>query len=101
MNLLYAALGTFFLNLPFGYWRGSVRKFSLQWFLAIHIPVPFVILFRFLFHLGFQLYTYPVMVGSFFLGQWIGSFAHKKAFLLKPTSRLEETLEVNEKERGH
>ncbi|TKG90097.1 hypothetical protein EYV94_24130 [Puteibacter caeruleilacunae] len=73
MNLLLATLATFFLNLPFGYWRGGVRKFSWQWFVAIHVPVPFVIGFRYLFELGFQFHTYPLMVGAFFLGQFIGS----------------------------
>jgi len=85
MNLIYAAISIFFLNLPFGYWRGSVKKLSVQWFLAIHIPVPFVILFRFVFHLGFQLYTYPVMVGCFFGGQWIGGLVRKKGYFYKPT----------------
>jgi len=82
MNLLYAAISTFLINLPFGYWRGSVKRFSRQWFLAVHLPVPFVIAFRFGFHLGFQLYTYPVMVGSFFAGQWLGGY-FSRAGLLK------------------
>lgn len=72
MNLLWASLAVFFLNLPFGYWREHVPKLSAPWFLAIHIPVPFVIAMRYLFRLGFQLYTYPAMVGAFFLGQYLG-----------------------------
>ena len=32
------------LNLPFGYWRAGVARFSRGWFLAVHVPVPFVIL---------------------------------------------------------
>ncbi len=67
----------FLLNIPFGYWRGNVKKFSLQWALAIHIPVPFVILLRIYSGMGFQLYTYPVLVGGFFLGQYFG----KKLFI--------------------
>ncbi len=78
MNLLYAALCTLIVNLPFGYWRGGVKKFSRNWFLAVHLPIPLIIAFRYLFHLGFALYTYPVMVGSFFLGQWLGAFYRKK-----------------------
>lgn len=75
MNLFYAAVCTFLINLPFGWWRGKVKKFSKSWFLAVHLPIPFVILFRFGFHLGFQLYTYPAMVGAFFAGQWMGGYA--------------------------
>jgi len=68
----------FLLNLPFGYWRQGVKKFSLQWALAIHLPIPLVVALRFGFHLGFQLYTYPFMVVAFFLGQFIGGKIRKK-----------------------
>ncbi|PKQ65859.1 hypothetical protein BZG02_02315 [Labilibaculum filiforme] len=72
LNLLFAALSTFVLNVPFGYIRQGFKKFSVMWFVSIHAPIPFVILFRHLFGLGFQLYTYPIMVSAFFLGQFIG-----------------------------
>ncbi len=72
LNLLFAALATFFLNIPFGYIRQAYKKLSFKWFVAIHAPIPFVIMFRHLFGLGFQLYTYPIMVGAFFLGQFTG-----------------------------
>ncbi len=72
INLLLAALSTFVLNIPFGYIRQGFKKFSVMWFVCIHAPIPFVILFRHLFGLGFQLYTYPIMVSAFFLGQYGG-----------------------------
>jgi len=72
INLLLAALATFFVNLPFGFIRHGFKKFSFLWFLAIHVPIPFVVLFRYLFGLGFQLYTYPIMVIAFFSGQYAG-----------------------------
>ncbi len=78
MNLFLISLAVFFLNLPFGYWRANVKKLSLQWFLAVHVPVPFVIALRFIGHLGFQLYTYPALVGAFFLGQYAGGWLLKK-----------------------
>ncbi len=78
MNFFLISLVVFFLNIPFGYWRTNVKKFSLQWFLAVHIPVPFVIALRFIGHLGFQLYTYPALVGAFFLGQYGGGWLLKK-----------------------
>jgi hypothetical protein len=65
------------INLPFGYWRAGVPKKSWQWVLAVHIPVPMVIALRYGFHLGFELYTYPFLVGSFFLGQWTGGCIRK------------------------
>ncbi|MCB2206603.1 hypothetical protein KQI65_17810 [bacterium] len=72
MTLLLVTIAVFVLNLPFGYWRESTRKFSLQWILAIHLPVPFVIAMRYLSGLGWQFYTYPFLIGAFFLGQYAG-----------------------------
>ncbi|MCD6597135.1 MAG: hypothetical protein J7L04_05575 [Bacteroidales bacterium] len=89
MNLLYAALCTFLVNLPFGYWRWSLRELSVKWFLAIHLPIPLVIAFRFIFNLGFALYTYPVMIASYFLGQWLGGYFRKKKLAKVKTKHIE------------
>jgi len=78
MNLVYAALLVFVLNIPFGYWRVMEKKFSWQWFVTIHAPIPFVVLLRYAFNLGFALYTYPVMVLAFFSGQFFGKILNKK-----------------------
>ncbi len=77
MRLWTIALVVFLLNLPFGYWRQNVRKFSFQWFLAVHLPVPLVIALRIWGGLGFQFVTYPVLVGAFFLGQFGGGAWHR------------------------
>lgn len=45
---------------------------SRQWFLAIHLPVPLVIAPRVFSGLGWQLVSFPVLVGAFFLGQFVG-----------------------------
>ena len=73
MRLALVALAVFVLNLPFGYWRAGTRKFSWQWALAIHLPVPFVILMRVYSGLGWHWSTFPVMIGAFFLGQFCGA----------------------------
>ena len=78
MNLLFVTIFVFILNLPFGYWRANVRKFSLQWALAVHIPVPFVIAARIFSNIGFELYTYPIIIGAFFLGQFLGKYLYSK-----------------------
>lgn len=77
MKLLVVGLIVLLLNIPFGWWRAGVRKFSLPWILAIHLPVPFVIALRILSGLGFQLITFPVMIGCYFGGQFIGSRLRK------------------------
>jgi hypothetical protein len=60
------------VNIPFGFWRAGVRKFSPAWFVAVHAPVPVAIGLRFASGLGFQWSTLPLFVAAFFGGQWIG-----------------------------
>ena len=72
MSLWTVALLVFLVNLPFGYWRASVRKLSRQWFLALHLPVPLVIALWVFSGLGWNLMSFPVLVGAFFLGQFVG-----------------------------
>jgi hypothetical protein len=76
-RLIIISTIVFLLNIPFGYWRANVKKFSAQWFLAIHIPVPFIVALRILSGIGFGWYTYLFLVGGFFLGQQFGSLVLK------------------------
>jgi hypothetical protein len=78
MHLLFVTIFVFILNLPFGYWRANVRKYGIQWALAIHIPVPFVIAVRIFSNIGFELYTYPILIAAFFLGQYLGQYFYFK-----------------------
>ncbi len=72
MVLLAAGALVFVINLPFGFWRSRVRRLSLPWFLAIHLPVPLVILVRIFAGLGWQLITFPVLIGAYAAGQFLG-----------------------------
>ncbi len=76
MILLVVIFAVFSLNLPFGYWRSTTRKFSLPWVLSVHLPVPGVIALRIFSGLGWQLYTFPLLIGAFFTGQYVGSRLH-------------------------
>jgi hypothetical protein len=62
----------FLLNVPFGYWRYRVKKFSFQWILAIHLPVLIIITGRLIFHTPYSWISLPFNVGAFFLGQFLG-----------------------------
>lgn len=73
MNIVLLTLFVFIINIPSGYWRANVRKFSLQFFLAIHLPVLFIVLFRILTGTGFEYETLLVTVPTFFGGQMTGS----------------------------
>jgi hypothetical protein len=72
VTLWIVAATVFLLNLPFGCWRARVRKFSPQWIMAIHLPVPLVIACRIVSGLGWHFITFPVMIGAFFCGQFVG-----------------------------
>jgi len=78
VNLTVISVIVFIMNIPFGYWRSNVTKFSVQWFLAVHIPIPFIVILRIYSNIGFGWYTYPVVVGSFFLGQRYGSYLRSR-----------------------
>lgn len=72
MKVAIVALLVFLVNIPFGIWRAKQIKKSPKWFLAIHLPIPIVIFLRIYSGMGFQLYTYPILVTAFFLGQLLG-----------------------------
>jgi hypothetical protein len=60
------------VNLPFGFWRAGVKRFTLPWFVAVHAPVPLVVGLRVLSGLGWQLSTVPALAGAFLAGQFFG-----------------------------
>ncbi|EGW37477.1 putative membrane protein [Desulfosporosinus sp. OT] len=61
------------LNIPFGYWRENVNKFSWQWLLAVHFSVPVIVFLRIWLGLGWHWTTFPILVGAYFCGQLIGA----------------------------
>lgn len=65
------------INIPFGYWRDATRRFSVAWFLAVHGPVPLVIGLRLAFGLGWEFSTFPVLIGAYLLGQFLGGRWHR------------------------
>lgn len=77
MGLWLVAAIVFVLNLPFGFWRARVRRFSWPWILAIHLPVPLIIALRIYGGLGWRFITYPVLIGAFFAGQFTGGKADR------------------------
>lgn len=72
-SIWIAAAGIAAINLPFGYWRAGVRKFSVPWFAAVHIPVPIAIGMRLLMHMPLRFVSLPIFVAAFFTGQAIGA----------------------------
>jgi hypothetical protein len=66
------------MNLPFGYWRAGVPKFSRAWFVAVHAPVLLVVALRLLSGLGWNLANVPVLVTAFVAGQLFGGRWRKR-----------------------
>ncbi len=70
MTIIELMLAVFLINLPFGYWRHRAIRFSRQWMMAIHIPVPLVFLLRILSGFGWKIM--PLLMFSFAAGQFAG-----------------------------
>ncbi len=69
-------LAVFIINLPFGYMRSKATRFSRQWMMAIHIPVPFVFLLRIFSGLNWT--VIPLLVLSDVAGQLAGGRLRKR-----------------------
>ena len=74
-----AILATFVVNVPFGYWRAGVAKFSPAWFVAVHAAVPIVIGLRFVLGLPFRWAVFPLFVIAYFGGQTMGARLRQRA----------------------
>ena len=68
----------FIINIPFGYWREGVKKFSFHWFLAVHIPVPIIVVLRLFLGIKLTLPLFLLFVFCYFSGQFTGSLIKKK-----------------------
>ena len=69
--LMLLALG---LNLPLGHLRARAPKFSLRWFVCIHLSIPLIVWARTALGYGWQII--PLTLGSAVLGQYLGARLH-------------------------
>ncbi len=75
MSLSELMLIVFLVNLPFGYFRSRATRFSRQWMMAVHIPVPFIFLLR--IFSGFGWTVIPLLMLSDVAGQFAGGKLRK------------------------
>jgi hypothetical protein len=74
---LTSLLGFAFLaNIPLGYLRQESKKFSLRWFVLIHISIPFIILLR--ISCGFDWKIIPLTLACAVAGQLLGGFFKRR-----------------------
>lgn len=67
---------SFAANVPLGYWRASLRKFSPAWFVAVHLSIPFIIYLR--FRLGVSYLFIPFTLGLAVTGQLLGGLGKSR-----------------------
>jgi hypothetical protein len=72
MGLWTVALLVFIVDLPFGYWRASVRRLSSRWLLAALAPVVVAAALVILSGRGFKLIGFLGVVVAYCLGQFVG-----------------------------
>lgn len=71
--LLFFAFG---VNLPLGYLRESSRRFSLHWFVLVHLSIPFIIALRSM--LGFDWPLIPFTIACAIVGQVVGAHIRRR-----------------------
>lgn len=69
-KLFILVASAFIMNLPLGYLRQGAKKFSFNWFLYIHLSIPFIILIR--VSMGISYWYIPLSLGSAVAGQLAG-----------------------------
>jgi len=76
LKILLVSLLCLILNVPLGIWRERCRKFSWQWFLAIHASIPLIIALR----IGLRLHwvAIPINIAAAVLGQFVGGACARK-----------------------
>lgn len=73
-----AVLAVVGLNLPFGWLRAGVARFTRRWLLYVHLPVPAVVALRLLLGLGWHWTTYPLLIGAYAAGQLGGGWLRRR-----------------------
>ena len=76
LNISILVLIAVALNVPFGAWRATTDRLSLRWFLAVHLPIPFILFLR--VASGHTWRVIPLMIAASVAGQLLGSWAYTR-----------------------
>jgi len=74
--VLLITMLTFVVHIPFGYLRSKSAKYSLKWFIYIHIPIPFIILVRIITNADYEFI--PIFIIAAIAGQFLGGLIFPK-----------------------
>lgn len=81
-GFVVVALVSFALNIPLGLWRATTKKFSLSWFISIHLAVPLIYFLR--VSQGLAYWTIPFFFAFAIFGQIAGGCLFNKYVKTKP-----------------
>jgi phosphatidylserine synthase len=74
--ILIVSASSFLFNVPLGLWRERYKKFSLPWFVILHLSVPFIIALR--IYLKANLWFIPLFIALAVIGQLSGKKLYYK-----------------------
>lgn len=64
-------------NIPLGYLREGTRRYSVRWFVYIHLSIPFIIALRVVNGVGWRVIPFTLALAV--AGQWLGGRARRSA----------------------
>jgi len=67
---------TIIVNIPLGFLRQAVEKFSFAWYFYVHISIPLIIYLR--IKAGYSWKFIPLTLGGAILGQIIGGWMRRR-----------------------
>jgi len=76
-KIIILSLLSYILNIPLGYLRAPLKKFSFLWFVYVHAAIPIIVAFRLFFNISIKFA--PIFIFLAILGQITGS----KLYFLK------------------
>ncbi len=77
LNLAGLLMFAFLTNLPLGFLRESTAKYSLRWFVYIHLSIPFIIVLR--LREGFSWEVIPLTIVCAVFGQVLGGRIRRRS----------------------
>jgi pilus assembly protein TadC len=83
LHISILVLIAFALNVPFGAYRATTARFTARWLLAVHLPIPIILLIR--VTSGYSYRVIPLLVVAAVAGQLVGSWGYHRWRSLRPT----------------
>ncbi|ADY73769.1 hypothetical protein Dester_1132 [Desulfurobacterium thermolithotrophum DSM 11699] len=75
-SIIFIMLVTFLINIPFGWLREGVKKFSFLWFVYVHTPIPFIVALRIALRIPWKFAPFLILIAIF--GQYAGAKIRRK-----------------------